>query len=53
MATGNLKSVNFKLFAANSTEISILGSMHFGFTVQGMPLFADLLVSDDWLTEND
>ena len=42
-------------------EIAILGSLRLGFTVQGIPLCADLLVSDeieeimlgiDWLTEN-
>ena len=53
--------VDFKLYAANNTEISILGSLRLGFTVQGIPLCADLLVSDeveeimlgiDWLTEN-
>ena len=57
-----LSTVDFKLFAVNSTEISILGSVRLGFTVQRMSLFADLLVSDeveeimlgiDWLTEND
>ena len=57
-----LAPVDGKLFAANSTEISILGSMRLGFTVQGMSLFADLLVNDeveeitlgvDWRTEND
>ena len=62
LANAKLGPVDFKLFAANSTEISILGSVRLGFTVQRMSLFADLLVSDeveeimlgiDWLTEND
>jgi len=56
-----VKPVDYKLYAANNTEIAILGSLRLGFTVQGIPLCADLLVSDeveeimlgvDWLTEN-
>jgi len=56
-----LGPVDFKPFAANSTDISILGSVRLGFTVHGMSLFADLVSDDveemmlgiDWLTEND
>ena len=59
--SAEVKPVDFKLYAANNTEISILGSLRLGFTVQGIPLCADLLVFDqveeimlviDWLTEN-
>jgi len=59
--SAQVKPVDFKLYAANNTEIAILGSSRLGFTVQGIPLCTDFLVSDeveeimlgiDWLTEN-
>jgi len=59
--SAEVKPVDFKLYAANNTEIAILGSLRLGFMGQGIPLCSDLLVSDeveeimlgiDWLTEN-
>jgi hypothetical protein len=50
-----------RIYAANGTEIPLLGSMQLCFTVQGIPLKADLLVTEeveelmlgiDWLSEN-
>jgi len=35
------------LYAANNTEIAILGFLCLGFTVQGIPFCADFLVSDE------
>jgi len=57
-----LKPINFKMYAANGTDIPILGSMRLGFSIQGINLYADLVVSDDveeimlgidWLTHNE
>jgi len=59
--SAEVKPVDFKLYASNNTEITILGSLRLGFTVQGIPC-TSLLVSDevveeimsgiDWLTEH-
>jgi hypothetical protein len=55
-----LTPIDMEVFAANGTKISILGCMKMNFTVQGLPIEADLLVSEDihefmlgydWLTE--
>jgi transposase InsO family protein len=59
--TVNLRPTDVKVYAANDTEIPLLGSMQLCFTVQGIPLKANLLVTDaveelmlgiDWLTDN-
>jgi len=57
-----LEPTEIKVYAANDTEIPVLGGMRLGFTVKGQFLTADLLVSDfvdeillgiDWLTQNE
>ena len=56
-----LRQTSLRLFAANGTEIKVLGAVRFNFRVKGMPLHADLVVSDeidefilgfDWLKQN-
>jgi len=47
--TAILQPVDIDIWAANGTNISILGTMRFHFSVQGMEMTADLLVSDDVL----
>ena len=43
----SLSLTNVKLFAANGTKISVLGSVRLYFKVEKLKLFADFLVSDD------
>jgi hypothetical protein len=42
-----LHDASLELWAANGRKIPVLGSMQLLFTVNGIPLTADLLVSDD------
>jgi predicted aspartyl protease len=42
-----LKSSDIKLFAANGTEIKIIGAMTVDFTIEGQPMSADVVVSED------
>ena len=42
-----LRETSLQLFAANGTEIKVLGAVRFNFRVKGMPLHADLVVSDE------
>jgi len=45
--TAALSPVSMEVFAANGTKINVLGCMRVAFSVQGLPVTADLLVSDD------
>jgi hypothetical protein len=58
---GALQQKNVKLYAANESQISVLGETRVHFTVGDLQLFADVLVSDsvdefllgfDWLQVN-
>ena len=60
--TAHLHQADNTIKAANGSEIPILGSMRLAFTLAGMPLYADFLVTDsidevmlgvDWLAAND
>ena len=43
-----LRETSLQLFAANGTDIKVLGAVRFNFRVIGMPLYADLVqVSDE------
>ena len=42
-----LTSVDLDIYAANGAQIAVLGKVRLKFRVQGMPMSADLLVSDD------
>jgi len=44
--TAKLTPTSLSVFAANGTKIPILGCLRLAFTVQGIPLVADLLVSE-------
>jgi len=46
VATTNLLPVTIELFAANGNKLNVLGSTRLHFTVNGKPLYADVLVSD-------
>ena len=46
VATMNLSPVTTELFAANGNKLNVLGSTRLHFTVNGKPLYADVLVSD-------
>ena len=59
--TAVLRPTNIELYAANGSKIPVLGWFRLNFTVEGKPLFADLLVSDAvdefmlscrWLAQN-
>ena len=59
--TAELLPTSTKLYAANGTEIRVLVWVRLSFKVQGKPLYADLLVSEDvddlmlsceWLAQN-
>ena len=59
--TANLRPTDVNVYAVNGTKIPLLGSTQLCFTLQGIPLKANLLVTDaveelmlgiDWLTEN-
>ncbi len=59
--SATLLPTSTRLYAANGMEIHVLGWMRLRFKVQGKPLFADLLVSEDvdelmfsceWLAQN-
>ena len=57
----NLNPIDIKMYAANGTNIPVLGSVRISFTVGGIPVSTTFLVSEavdepmlglDWLTEN-
>jgi len=45
--TATLYPCDTEMYAANGSKIALLGRMHLKFTIQGLPLHADLFVSDD------
>ena len=59
--SADLNTTNIKMYAANGTNIPVMGSVRILFTVGGIPVSATFLVSEavdepmpalDWLTEN-
>jgi len=46
-SSAKIVPVQTKLFAANETPITVLGLTRVFFEIDGMPLYADMLVSDD------
>lgn len=56
VGAASLQPTNIKLVAANGSDISVLGRARIRFTVEGVRLYADVLVSnavDEWLLGYD